>query len=184
MVGSPNALLAPAPLLVELLDRILNPPPGGPILDLACGDGHNGVFLAKRGLPVILADHSADVLWRARDLAESQGVDVRLWQVDLEKEGAEPLEAGYFGGILVFRYLHRPLIPCIKKGLRPGGVLLYETFTVDQARFGRPRNPDFLLKPGELMAWFEEWEVLYHFEGILKDPDRAMARILCRKPLH
>jgi SAM-dependent methyltransferase len=174
--------LPPAPLLVEFLDRILDPTPPGPVLDLACGDGRNGVFLAERGLRVVLADRSEEALRRAKGLAERRGVEVRLWQVDLEREGTDPFEEDYFGGILVFRYLHRPLMPCIKKALKPGGFLLYETFTVDQPRFGRPRNPAFLLKPGELRSWFEDWEILYYEEGVWKEPNRAVARILCRRP--
>jgi hypothetical protein len=53
---------------------------------------------------------------------------------------------------------------------------------VDQAQFGKPRNPDFLLKPGELMNWFKDWHVLHHFEGIQENPKRAIAQIVCRKP--
>jgi hypothetical protein len=102
--------------------------------------------------------------------------------VDLEQEGDNPLPMDTYGGILVFRYLHRPLIPCIKKSLRVGGLLVYETFTVAQTRFGKPRNPDFLLNPGELLEMFEDWEVVYCFEGVKEDPTRAVAQLVCRKP--
>jgi hypothetical protein len=109
-------------------------------------------------------------------------VSVELVEADLENKAVNPLPADSFGGILVFRYLHRPLIPFIREALRRGGVLMYETFTIDQPRFGKPYNPDFLLKPGELRAWFDDWEVIACFEGIEEIPRRAIAQILCRKP--
>jgi SAM-dependent methyltransferase len=155
--------------------------PEGSVLDLACGDGHNGLFLAGLGLPVILADRSREALDRAEKAAAGKGLRVTLREIDLET-GDNPLEEEEYRGILVFRYLHRPLMPCIQKGIRKGGPLIYETFTVDQARCGRPHNPDFLLKPGELAGWFQTWQVLHYFEGLLEDPPRAVAQIVCRKP--
>ena len=82
---------------------------------------------------------------------------------------------------MIFRYLHRPLISCIKKALKKGGVLIYETYTVWQPQFGKPNNPDFLLKPEELRNWFIDWEIIYYFEGIKENPKRAIAQIVCRK---
>ncbi len=152
-----------------------------PVLDLACGDGHNGIFLASRGFPVVLADRSEEALGQARLNAQAAAVSVQFWQVDLEREGINPLEGRTFSVVLVFRYLHRPLVPCISKSLKQGGILMYETFTTEQARFGKPKNPDHLLKPGELLSWFHRWEVIYSFEGITGDPPRAMARLVCRK---
>jgi SAM-dependent methyltransferase len=133
-------------------------------------------------LPVICCDISGEALAHTRSLALQYGVTVRLWQVDLEREGHNPLEEDSYGGILVFRYLHRPLMPCIKKALKAGGVLLYETFTLGQRQFGKPRNPDFLLKPGELHQYFGDWEIIHYFEGIKENPLRAIAQLVCRKP--
>jgi hypothetical protein len=93
-----------------------------------------------------------------------------------------PLPEDFYKGILVFRYLHRPLIPCINKALIKGGILIYETFTIEQPKFGKPHNPEFLLNPGELLEWFKDWEIIHHFEGIKEDPKRAVAQIVCRKP--
>ncbi len=173
---------APASLLQEYADLILSEAPPGPVLDLACGSGKNGIFLAKKGLPVILGDHSAEALARAAVLAEEDGVTPIIWRVDLEKEGVNPLAKEAYAAILVFRYLHRPLIPCIRKGLMKKGLLIYETFTVDQARYGKPRNPNFLLEKGELQGWFADWEILYYDEGIKPAPERAVAQLICRKP--
>jgi hypothetical protein len=61
-------------------------------------------------------------------------------------------------------------------------LLIYETFTVEQRKFGKPRNPDFLLNPGELLKLFKDWEVIHFFEGIKENPRRAVAQLVCRKP--
>lgn len=154
----------------------------GPVLDLACGDGRNGIFAARKGLDVICCDRSRSALRRARSGARAQAVRIRLWWTDLEARDRAPLPQDTFGAVLVFRYLHRPLIPEIRKTIRPGGYVFYETFTVDQPRFGSPRNPDHLLKPGELADFFADWKILFWFEGELAEPRRAMARIVARKP--
>ena len=107
--------LNPASLLAEyagLFDDVT-----GPVLDLACGEGNNGIYLAKRGCSVVLADRSKAELAKARRLASVQGVDVQIWEVDFEKEGLTPLYENHFQGMIVFRYLHRPLIPWIKNDL-------------------------------------------------------------------
>jgi tellurite methyltransferase len=174
--------LEPDSLLLSHCDLLAEAASKGPVLDLACGNGHNGLFLAEKGMPVILVDFSEAALEEAGDYARRKNLNVTLRRADLEKQGENPLNAEAFGAILVFRYLHRPLVPCIKKGLVKGGVLIYETFTVDQPRFGKPRNPHFLLKPGELLEWFGEWRVIHYFEGILDQPKRAMAQIVCSKP--
>jgi tellurite methyltransferase len=157
-------------------------PADRPVLDLACGEGHNGIFLAAKGLSVVLADGSEQALRAARRMADRHGVAVRLWHVDFEKEGVNPLGLEEYAGIVVFRYLHRPLIPCIKKAVAVGGILIYETYTTEQPRFGKPHNPDFLLKPGELREWFADWVMIHQFEGIREEPPRAVAQIVCRKP--
>lgn len=183
MNPAPSPSLNPAASLKDHLRVFLEPALPGPVLDLACGEGHNGIFLASQGVPVVCFDRSPEALERARELANAHGVSAEFRQVDLERQGVNPLPGDAYGGILVFRYLHRPLIPCIRKALKKGGVLMYETFTVDQPKFGKPHSPDFLLKPGELRAWFDDWEVLANFEGIEEAPRRAVARILCRKSL-
>ncbi len=182
MTRNRTPTLNPAAFLNDHLEIFTEGPLPGPVLDLACGDGRNGVFLAVKGLPVVCCDRSRESLEQARRLADRNGVAVRLWRVDLEGEREDPLPVDVYGGILVFRYLHRPLLPNIREALREDGVLMYETFTVEQLRFGRPHNPDFLLRRGELREWFKDWEVIEYFEGIRSDPDRAVAQILCRKP--
>lgn len=172
----------PEPLLMEYVGRFSGASEDRPILDLACGDGRNGLFLVAKGFPVVLADRSEEALEKARRLAEQEGLTARFWQVDLEREGVNPLEEAAYAGMIVFRYLHRPLIPSIRKALVRGGLLIYETYTVDQPGFGKPRNPAFLLRPGELRDWFGDWDILHQFEGIRNDPPRAVAQIVCRRP--
>ncbi len=180
-MNAAHLILKPAQLLLDHLSLFTDGTLPGPILDVACGDGHNGIFLARKNLEVTCCDKSPEALDRARWLAAENGVTVEFWQVDLEREGINPLPEEFYGGILVFRYLHRPLIPSMKKALKEGGILIYETFTVEQPKFGKPHNPDFLLRLGELGEWFEGWKILHYFEGIKDNPKRAVAQIVCRK---
>jgi len=172
----------PAQLLMDHVGLFLAEALPGPILDLACGTGRNGIYLARKGFRVTCCDISSDNLEEVKKRAEAQGAEIELWQVNLEREKINPLSEDSYGGILVFRYLHRPLMECIRKALKNGGLLVYETFTVEQPKFGKPRNPDFLLNPGELLQAFEDWEVVHYFEGIKENPTRAVAQLVCRKP--
>lgn len=171
----------PEELLVTYVSLFTESKLPGPILDLASGDCRNGIFLAERSLSVVCCDKSREALEQAKRLVLHKGVSIETWQVDLELEGINPLPEDFYGGILVFRYLHRPLISCIKKALKKGGILVYETYTTEQPQFGKPHNPDYLLKPGELYSWFNYWEIIHYFEGIKENPKRAVAEIICRK---
>jgi tellurite methyltransferase len=172
----------PAHLLEQYADLFSGLPQSGPILDVACGVGHNGIFLARRGLSVVCCDRSEENLEAARSLAVKNGVAIATWRVDLEIPGKNALPVDHYGGIIVFRYLHRPLMSCMKKALQENGILIYETYTHDQPRFGKPNNPDFLLRPSELRDWFKGWEVIHYFEGLAEAPIRAVAQLVCRKP--
>ncbi len=173
--------LEPSALLVRYWDLLGGDLPG-PVLDLACGECHNGIFVAQGGAEVVCCDWAAERLAEAGRIAGKFGVRVAIWQLDLETPGVDPLPEETYGAILIFRYLHRPLIPNIRKAVRPGGLLVYESFTTAQAQFGRPHSPHHLLQEGELQMWFEDWEIIHHFEGIQQDPMRAIAQIVCRKP--
>jgi hypothetical protein len=102
--------------------------------------------------------------------------------VDFEAADSDPLQGKCFNAVLVFNYLHRPLMPSIRQVINPGGLIFYETFTVNQRQFGRPSNPDFLLQPQELRSYFEDWEVMHYFEGEKQEPARAVASIIARRP--
>jgi SAM-dependent methyltransferase len=175
-------LLEPAKLLLDYWRLFSEGSAADPILDLACGSGKNGIYLAAKGCNVVLCDRSPEALESARQLASKSDVIVKFIQVDLEKPHTNPLPQDSYSGILVFRYLHRPLIPCIKKALNAGGLLMYETFTEEQRAYGKPHNPDHLLRLGELRSWFEDWEIIHWFEGFDPNPPRAIAQLVTRKP--
>ena len=162
--------------LLTGLDRSL------PVLDLACGSGRNGLILAQQGVPVVFADRSMEDLEHIKCQLTGNGLPGHTWHVDLEQPGSEPLAGLQFSAIIAFRYLHRPIFPALLKAIIPGGLAVYETFTTENRRFGRPNNPDFLLKPGELKTLFKDWKTIFYFEGDLQNPDRGVAQVVARKP--
>jgi SAM-dependent methyltransferase len=164
----------------------------GPILDLACGKGRNGLYLIENKIPTVFADRNPEVLDEIKQqLQDPLFATVKnlasLWSVDFEAEPQEQLKESSFAGILVYRYLHRPLLDSLKRAILTGGLVIYETFTVDQPQFGRPKNPDFLLQPGELTRYFSDWKVLHKFEGKIENyaagKPAAIAQIVAQKPL-
>jgi SAM-dependent methyltransferase len=135
-------------------------PASGDALDLACGRGRNALWLAQQGFRVQAIDRDDVALAALRDEAAARGLPIETRVCDLES-GEPVLAPRTFDVIVVVHYLHRPLIPHLMAALRPGGVLVYETFTAAQALRGKPSNPAFLLQPGELVArvtaqWFPE----------------------------
>jgi tellurite methyltransferase len=172
----------PARLLLDHLDLFTTVDPALPVLDLACGAGRNGMALARQGLPLVFADRSATSLDLVRQQLAASDLSARIWQVDLEQPGSNPLADLTCSALICFRYLHRPLFSSIRDIVMPGGLVVYQTFTVEQTHFGRPNNPDFLLKTGELKTEFRAWEQLHYFEGVLQGPSRAVAQIVARKP--
>jgi len=172
----------PADLVKQFLPLIKQTLVHGRVLDLACGNGRNGLFLLAHNLPVVFADKDAAALEQVSQLAALHQAKAEFLELDLEAPGERPLDGHEFEVILVFNYLHRPLVPAIKKCLAPGGLLLYETFTEQQASIGRPRNPDFLLKPAELFSLFQNWGIIHSNEGYSADPRKFYANIVARKP--
>ena len=140
----------------------------GPVLDLACGGGRHSKFFHDLGFDVVAVD---------RERADLEGI--RSVQADLENGGPWPLGEERFGAIVVTNYLHRPLFPHILAALAPRAVLIYETFMAGNERFGRPSNPQFLLKPGELREAFAELEELGFEEGEVERPKRAVIQRIC-----
>lgn len=146
--------------------------PKGRVLDVATGRGRNAVYLAGLGFEVEGVDISREALDAARKSGEESGVSLTLHLMDLENDVSFPQAA--FDVIICFNYLYRPLIPKLKNALRPGGVMVYETYIVDQARFGKPKNPKHLLKHNELLEFFHDFRCLRYREGVLEDR-KAMA---------
>jgi len=131
---------------------------GGRVLDLAAGSGRHCRLLLESGFAVCAVDRDISAL---SPLAAT-GCEVR--RVDLETGAAWPLGTSY-DGVVVTNYLYRPLLPAIGRALAAGGVLIYETFACGNERFGRPRNPDFLLRPGELLDAFAMLTVVAFEQG-------------------
>jgi tellurite methyltransferase len=148
-------------------------------LDVACGRGRHALLLAAAGFPVRAVDHDARALKGLRCVAARLGYPMAADRVDLEAPAVD-LGGSAYDLILVVHYLHRPLFPALVRALAPGGVLLYETFTREQARRGHPRNPLFLLDPGELRRLVAPLEVLREREGEIED--RFLASVAARKP--
>ena len=172
----PGLLLDHLDLLTQL-DRSL------PVLDLACGRGQNGLLVASSGMTVVFADRSVESLSLVDRQLTASALSGYTWQLDLEQAGVNPLAGQYYAAIMVFHYLHRPLFPALKEAVIPGGLIIYQTFTIQQRQFGRPGNPDFLLQSGELVNEFSDWETIHHFEGIRPEPDRGIAQLVARKPV-
>lgn len=153
--------------------------PKGRVLDVAMGRGRNAIYLAGLGFEVEGVDISHEALNDAFASAKAAGVCIRIREMDLEKTGVSLGDVA-FDGIICFNYLYRPLIPILKNALRPGGVMVYETYIVDQVKFGRPRNPKHLLKHNELLEFFRDFRVLQYREGIFEHR-KAVAGIVCEK---
>lgn len=158
---------APSPWILRWVDAIAH---GGSVLDVACGAGRHVRYLAARGLRVTGVDRDRDALERLC------GVAAELIEADLEAAGW-PLTGRCFDAVIVTNYLWRPLLPAIVGSVAEGGLLLYETFALGQQKFGRPSNPQFLLRPGELLAAADGLHVVAYEDGIAAEPQRRVQRL-------
>ena len=147
---------------------------GGRVLDVACGSGRHARHLALCGYRVEAVDRDAGCV---DALAGLQNVTLRI--ADLE--GAPwPYGDERFDGIVVANYLHRPLFPRVLAALAPRGVLIYETFAAGNERFGRPSNPDYLLKPGELLDLVRgSMRVVAYEDVTVEQPKPAAVQRIC-----
>lgn len=153
---------APSPWIARFAALV---PSGGTILDVAAGAGRHTRFFLERGHHVVAMDRDLSGLAGA-----AQGQRIELVPRDMEALGW-PFGARQFAGVVVTNYLWRPLLPAIVAAVAPGGVLLYETFAVGNERYGRPRNPNFLLRAGELLdAVHGHLTVVAYEHGTTKRP--------------
>ncbi len=162
----------PSPWVLRFAPRV---PEGGPVLDLACGLGrHSRLFLA-RGHPVTAIDRDISGI---AELTGAPGLEAL--ETDLEDGGPFPLAGRRFAGVIVTNYLYRPLIPALIAAVAPGGVLIYETYARGNEKFGRPRNPDHLAKPGELLEAVRGHLRVVAYEDLIdKSPKLAARQRLC-----
>lgn len=148
---------------------------GGSVLDLACGRGRHSLLLAAHGYRVEAVDRDAAAL--AEIAARAPGVVTRM--ADLEG-GPWPYHGCAFDGIVVTNFLYRPLLPMLLNALDVNGVLIYETFMVGNERLGKPSNPAFLLRPGELLDVVRRKLTVVAFEqGEIEQPRAAVVQRLC-----
>ncbi len=185
--GTPSASGADAPIPSAWVRHWAGlVPTQGAVLDVACGTGRHLRLFQTLGHPVTGVDRNPDALAAARTLSsvrmsalepEIPGTaGVELLQADLEN-GPWPWVGRTFAGVVVTNYLWRPLLPAIVQSLAPGGVLIYETFAQGNEKFGKPSNPDFLLRPGELLAACAGLHVVAYEDVTLNEPPRCVQRV-------
>ena len=168
---------SPSHFLVEQIGRL----PRGKALDLATGSGRNAIFLAMNGYEVDAIDFSTVAVSQLQSFVKKQSLAVLAKQIDLT---VYRIPDRTYDLIINFNYLERSLIPQIIKGLKPGGMILFETYTIEQPRYGKPHNPDYLLKPNELINSFKELHIIYYHERLdhTSEQTKALASLLAQKP--
>ena len=166
----------PASFLEEHLDCL----PRGKALDLAMGNGHNALFLARHGFEVDALDYSEVAVSRVRSFAQQKSLPVHVTHADLTDY---QLSENTYAVIINFYFLERLLVPRIKTALKKGGMLLFETYTTEQSRYGRPHNPDYLLKPNELLKSFMDLHIILYHERVVTSPEstKAIASLLAQR---
>lgn len=170
-------LSPPSPWIERFLPLVA---PGGRVLDVACGSGRHVLAAARHGLSVTGIDRDIS---RARSVSGLPGVE--LIESDLEDGSPWPFGPASFEAVIVANYLWRPLLPDIVATLNSPGVLIYETFAIGNERYGRPSNPDFLLRPGELIdAVYGKLVPVCYEHARLQEPDRIVQRICALGPDH
>ena len=143
--------------------------PGGKVLDVACGSGRHLRWLAAQGFAATGLDRDTVALAGLAPYARVVAADI--------ENAPWPLAGERFDAVLVTNYLWRPLWPILLANLADGGVLIYETFALGNERFGKPSNPDFLLRPGELLQACSALHVVAYEDGMLDSPARRVQRI-------
>jgi SAM-dependent methyltransferase len=149
-------------------------PKDGVILDLACGAGRHSALLVSLGHTVLAVDRDISAL------GSLKGRSIQTQELDLEGSNW-PLLGKQFSGIVVTNYLYRPFLDELPKMLCEDGVLIYETFADGNAQFGKPSNPNFLLKTGELLALAQRsgLKVIAYEDIYLDQAKPAMVQRIC-----
>jgi SAM-dependent methyltransferase len=176
---SPEMVLGdqPSDFLVSCAAEL---PAKGLALDLASGEGRNSIFLSELGFEVIALDISERALAKLRDAASRAGAPISPAVVDLQNY---PLPDNRFDAVVVFNYLNRELAGSIARSLKPGGLLIYETLTIDYLKWNPDFNPRYLLARGELSEMFPTLRLLKYRESdvIAGKHRRSVASLLARK---
>lgn len=164
---------------VEFLKEHIDILPRGKALDIAMGEGRNAVFLAENGFVVDGCDISKIAVKKAKELAREHNVVIHAFVADLE---TSKLPKDTYDVIACFYYLQRDLIPQMKEALKPGGMIIYETYTIENRErgFEGPKNKDYLLKPNELLDLFKDLKIIYYRELVLNNK-KAIASLIAKK---
>ena len=144
-------------------------PPGGTVLDVACGHGRHMRWFAGRGQAVTGVDRSPDAIAAVAGLGTAVEADI--------ENGPWPFADAVFDAVVVTNYLWRPLLPTLVASVADGGVLIYETFADGNQTVGKPSRPDFLLQPGELLRACDGLHVVSYENGFCDAPERFVQRI-------
>jgi len=158
----------PSAFLREMVESDAWPVLRGKALDIACGNGRNAIYLAQRGFAVSALDISSVALAEGRQRAQQQDLSIDWRQCDLE---AGALVSGDFDLIICFNYLQRSLFGPMRQALKPGGHVIFETYLMDQAAIGHPKNPEYLLQHNELLDCFRGFRILFYREGKFVEGD-------------
>jgi SAM-dependent methyltransferase len=175
-VHEPSPISGPSPWLLSNVHLAAR---GARTLDVASGRGRHALLLAGAGFPVRAVDRDAGQVAWLKALARRLQLPLDAHIVDLE-DAAVDLGEEEWDLVLVFNYLHRPLFPALVRALKPGGILLCETYTTEPARCFRPTSPHHLLEPGELPRLVAPLEVLRQREGEVDG--RSLASVAAGKP--
>ena len=171
----------PDPFLTSAKEFFTALPAGAAALDVACGAGRHAVWLAAQGFRVTAVDFSSEALEKTRLLAQERGAAVECRLVDLESPGID-LGRDVYDLICGFFFLHRPIFSTLLKALRPSGLLIYKTYSIDQLRYpGRPRHPMHLLDHNELLRLASGLRVLRYEERW--HPSGTAAIVAQKQPL-
>ncbi len=161
-----HASVTPDPLLVSAYQEFiaLAFPEAGCALDLAGGVGRHAIFLAERGWEVTMIDISPEALNLARQNADRRGLAIEMHEADLTRP---PMPVSRFDLVLNFFYLERSLFPQMVTALKPGGMLVFKTYTRSQLKLGGgPSHPMHLLESNELLRVFAGLRILYYRESV------------------
>ncbi len=167
-----HAIREPSPWVERFAGLV---PTGGAVLDLACGGGRHGRLFLGRGHPVTFVDRDVAGV---QDLADQPLAEIVA--ADLQGNDPWPLGERRFSAVVVTNYLWRPLLERLLRSVDTGGVLIYQTFALGNGRHGRPSNPDFLARDGELLQWvFGKLHVVAYEHGLIRQPRVAVVQRLC-----
>ena len=174
-----HSSFSPNTFLVTAYEEFVSSRPPGAALDVAGGAGRHAIWLAERGWHVHLVDISEVGLRQAEENARQRTVTGSIVTKVQDLNTAQDLGREQYDLVVVFSFLQRELFPALLMSLKPGGYLIYKTYTMDQLNFNSgPHNPVFLLKPNELLHAFSSMRIMHYHETLLEE---GVAELVARK---